>query len=177
MKPILKRNCYISKCKKYRWSLDLKISDQMKEIIFIGLNPSLSDSNFTDNTTKKIINISDNYNYGKIKIINLFGLISKSPKSLLTHIDPVGFLNDVQIERSLQYWAENNYCDLWLGWGNHGNIYKRNEYLLEFLMKYHFIKKKRFKKVISPFLIKYTIMNHPIHPLYCSNKSKFIEYL
>ena len=36
------RNCLISKSQNYRWSLSFKISKSNKEIIFIGLNPSLS---------------------------------------------------------------------------------------------------------------------------------------
>jgi len=39
----LERNCLISANKLYRWSLSYKISKSAKEIIFIGLNPSLSD--------------------------------------------------------------------------------------------------------------------------------------
>ena len=51
-------NCSISANKLYRWSLSYEISKSTKEIIFIGLNPSLSDEVFLDNTTKKIIKIS-----------------------------------------------------------------------------------------------------------------------
>jgi len=65
----LERNCLISANKIYRWSLSYKISKSKKEIIFIGLNPSLSDAVFLDNTTKKIIKISKNNNYGKVKLI------------------------------------------------------------------------------------------------------------
>jgi len=54
----LERHCFISANKLYRWSLSYKISKSIKEIIFIGLNPSLSDEIFLDNTTKKIIKIS-----------------------------------------------------------------------------------------------------------------------
>ena len=81
---MIKKSCNISTCGRYRWTLDLEISEESKQIIFIGLNPSLSSETFTDNTTKKIINISKKYSYGKVKIINLFGLISTSPKSLFS---------------------------------------------------------------------------------------------
>jgi len=50
----LERNCLISANKLYRWSLSYKISQSTKEIIFIGLNPSLSDEVFLDNTTKRL---------------------------------------------------------------------------------------------------------------------------
>jgi len=47
----IERNCLRSTNKLYRWSLSYKISKSTKEIIFIGLNPSLSDEVFLDNTT------------------------------------------------------------------------------------------------------------------------------
>ena len=89
----LERNCLISANKLYRWSLSYKISKSTKEIIFIGLNPSLSDDFFLDNTTKKIIKISKNNYYGKVKLINLFALISSKPEKLFKHKNPVGYLN------------------------------------------------------------------------------------
>ena len=79
----LERNCLISANKLYRWSLSYKISKSKKEIIFIGLNPSLSDEVFLDNTTKKVIKISKNNNYGKVRLINLFALISSKPENFL----------------------------------------------------------------------------------------------
>jgi hypothetical protein len=51
----MERSCLISTNKEYRWSLSFKINKSKKEIIFIGLNPSLSDLNYIDNTTRKII--------------------------------------------------------------------------------------------------------------------------
>ena len=114
----MERSCLISTNKEYRWSLSFKINKSKKEIIFIGLNPSLSDLNYIDNTTMKIIKICKNYNYGNIKIINLFALISKTPDKLFTHKKPIGYLNNKFINKSLKYWSENKNCHLWLGWGN-----------------------------------------------------------
>ena len=85
----LERNCLISANKLYRWSLSYKISTSIKEIIFIGLNPSLSDEVFLDNTTKKIIKISKNNNYGKVKLIKLFALLSRTQEKLFNHKNPV----------------------------------------------------------------------------------------
>ena len=83
--------------------------------------------NYIDNTTKKIIKICTNYNYGKLKIINLFALISRTPDKLLIHKKPVGYLNNRFINKNLKYWSENNNCDLWMGWGNNGTFFKRNQ--------------------------------------------------
>ncbi len=172
----LDRNCLISVNKLYRWSLSYEISKSTKEIIFIGLNPSLSDLVFMDNTTKKIIKISKKHNYGKIKLINLFALISSNPKNLFNHKNPVGYLNNNHIYKNLKHWSENKNCDLWLGWGNKGNFLKRNKKISKKIMKYYSIKKKIFDKPLGPLLIKKTIKDNPIHPLYCSDNSTLQSY-
>ena len=172
MKDILYvSNCLISKSKEYRWSISFKISNSKKEIIFIGLNPSLSDLQYIDNTTKKIIKICKNYNYGKIKIVNLFALISKTPKKLLTHQKPVGYLNNKFINQNLKYWSENKNCDLWLGWGNNGTFFNRNQKISKKIMNFYSRKKGNFVKPLGPLFIKKTKKENPIHPLYCSDNS------
>ncbi len=169
--PFIERNCLISKNKEYRWSLSFKINNSKKEIIFIGLNPSLSDSNYIDNTTRKIIKICKNYNYGNLEIINLFALISKTPYKLLTHKKPVGYLNNNFINKSLKYWSENINCHLWLGWGNNGIFFNRNYKISKKIMNSYSIKKDNFVNPLGPLFIKKTKKQNPIHPLYCSNNS------
>jgi len=167
----LERNCLISANKLYRWSLSYKISKSKKEIIFIGLNPSLSDEFFLDNTTKKIIKISKNNNYGKVKLINLFALISSKPEKLFNHKNPVGYLNNNHIYKNLKHWSENKNCDLWLGWGNKGKFLNRNKRISKKIMQYNSIRKNNFDNPLGPLLIKKTIKDNPIHPLYCSDYS------
>ena len=172
---MIKINCSISKCKEYRWSLDLDISDIDKKLIFIGLNPSLSNSYFLDNTTKKIIKISDKNNYGKVTIINLFGLISKDPKLLFRHKDPIGKINNKVIKQCMKIWSADFQCNLWLGWGNNGFLLNRNKVIYELINKYYYLKKNNFMNPVGPLLIKKTKFNNPIHPLYCSNNSYLRE--
>ena len=169
-----KRQCFFSKCGLYRWILKLKISNFQKELIFIGLNPSLSDNKYTDNTTKKIIKISSFHKYGTLKIINLFALVSKNPDNLRIHKDPVGFYNNQFIKSSLRYWSENINCDLWLGWGNKGKLFSRNEEVLKILAIYKKQKQKRFLDSYEPLIIRKTKYDNPIHPLYCLDNSTFI---
>jgi len=172
----LERNCLISANKLYRWSLSYKISKSKKEIIFIGLNHSLSDAVFMDNTTKKIIKISKNYNYGKVKLINLFALISSKPEKLFKHKNPVGYLNNNHIYKNLKHWSENKNCDLWLGWGNKGKFLNRNKKIAKKIMQYNLIRKNNFDKPLGPLFIKKTIKDNPIHPLYCSDNSILQSY-
>ena len=176
MNEVNARRCLLSKCKLYRWILEFTSSNNQKELIFIGLNPSLSDNIFTDNTTKKIIKISSFNNYGKLKIINLFALITKNPKNLIKHKDPVGFYNNRFIQSSLRYWSENIDCDLWLGWGNKGKLFSRNEHVLNILYKYQKLKQKKFLDSFDPLIIRKTKYHNPIHPLYCLDNSQFIKY-
>ena len=170
-KIFIERNCFISRNKEYRWSLSFKINKSKKEIIFIGLNPSLSDSNYIDNTTRKIIKICKNYNYGNLKIINLFALISKTPDKLLIHKKPVGYLNNKFIDISLKYWSENENCHLWLGWGNNGIFLNRNYIISKKIVNFYAIKQDNFVNPLGPLFIKKTKKQNPIHPLYCSNNS------
>ena len=176
-KNINKINCQFSDCKTYRWSFDLEISLNKKEIIFVGLNPSLSNQKFLDNTTKKILKICNNYNYGKIIFINLFALISISPKNLREHYDPIGFLNDRIIDLNLRNWSNSINCDLWLGWGNNGRIFNRDMEFYKILKNHILLKMKRFPRFQRPLFIRKTKQNNPIHPLYCSDNSKLKELI
>ncbi len=172
---IIDWNCFFSDCKSYRWSLDLKISLSKKEIIFIGLNPSKSNQTFLDNTTKKIIRICANYNYGNIRLINLFGLVSTSPKHLKIHIDPIGFLNNEVIEHNINYWSKSMNCDLWIGWGNKGNLFNRDIQVYQIIKKYISFKNKNFSWDAKHLVINKTRYNNPMHPLYCPDKSKLLK--
>ncbi len=155
--------------------MDLDISSEKKKLVFIGLNPSLSSSNYLDNTTKKIIKICDTNNYGRVKIINLFGLISKDPKLLYIHKDPVGNINDQIINENIQLWAKDINCNIWLGWGNNGHLFNRNKHVYKLLKKYFYLKKMSFRHPLGPLVLKKTKFNNPIHPLYCKNNSNLYE--
>ena len=176
MIKIIKKTCLINISREYRWNLELKISHRKKEVIFVGLNPSLTDETFLDNTTKKIIKISNKNKYGIIKIINLFGLRSSSPKLLLDHPDPIGYCNNLITSLTLKYWSEQKNCDIWLGWGNQGDLYDRDLYFYKLFKKYLYIKRQNFLKTKNPFIIKKTMKGFPIHPLYCQDSSFLKEF-
>ena len=81
----------------------------------------------------RIINFCSRWKYKNIYIINLFGLISKSPIQLSKNKDPIGKNNDLIILKSLIFWRENTNCDLWLGWGDKGQLYGRNFEVLKLI--------------------------------------------
>ena len=142
--------------------------------MFIGLNPSQANSVINDKTLTRIINFSSRWNYKNIYVINLFGLISKSPSQLLKNKDPVGRNNDLIILKVLEFWRENINCDLWLGWGDKEKLYKRDRIVLKIIKVIKDLSKLESKennysrRVLSLGVCK---KGSPRHPLYMPNES------
>ena len=139
--------------------------------MFIGLNPSKANSVNNDRTLTRIINFSSRWNYKNIYVINLFGLISTSPSQLLKNKDPVGLNNDLIILKALGFWSENINCDLWLGWGNKGQLYKRDKIVLKIIKDLSKLDSKENIYTRRVFCLGYTKKGSPRHPLYMPNES------
>ncbi len=163
--------CLFSKCKSYRWILKRQLLSGKKTVVFIGLNPSKANSYSNDRTLIRIINFCSRWNYKNIYIINLFGLISKSPIQLSKSKDPIGENNDLIILKSLQFFRENISCDLWLGWGDKGQLNGRDREVLKLIKNFSNLNSNEnnsFKRVLSLGLSK---KGNPRHPLYMPNQS------
>ena len=135
------------------------------------MNPSKANSSNNDRTLVRIINFCSRWNYKNIYIINLFGLISKSPLQLSKSNDPIGENNDLITLKSLEFWRENNNCDLWLGWGDKGQLNGRDLKVLKLIKNFSNLKSNEnnySKRVLSLGLSK---KGNPRHPLYMPNKS------
>ena len=163
--------CLFSKCRSYRWILKRELLIGKKTIAFIGLNPSKANSSHDDRTVTRIINFCSKWNYKNIYIINLFGLISKSPIQLSKSNDPIGKNNDLIILKSLEFWREDSNCDLWLGWGDQGELKGRDRKVLKLIKNFSNLKSKEnnySKRVLCLGLSK---KGNPRHPLYMPNQS------
>ena len=55
--------------------------------------------------------------------------------------------------------------------GNKGKFLNRNKRISKKIMQYNSIRKNNFDDSLGPLLIKKTIKDNPIHPLYCSDNS------
>ena len=154
--------------------MDLKKSDSLtgtKTVVFIGLNPSNANSSKNDRTLTRIINFCSEWNYKNIYVINLFGLISRSPFQLLKSTDPIGGNNDLITLTTLQFWRKNINCDLWLGWGNKGQLNGRDHRVLGMIRNLSNLKSSEnicSKRILSLGLSK---KGNPLHPLYMPNES------
>ena len=163
--------CLFSECRSYRWILKREFLVGKKTLVFIGLNPSKADSGNNDRTLLRIINFCLEWNYKNIYIINLFGLIAKSPFQLSKSKDPIGNNNDLITLKVLEFWRENINCDLWLGWGDKGQLNSRDLVVLKLIKNFSNLKSNEnnhSERVLSLGLSK---KGNPRHPLYMPNNS------
>ena len=160
-----------SECRAYRWLLRREINRGKKIIIFIGLNPSKADSIQNDRTLSRIINFCFDWDYKTIYLINLFGLISKSPLQLKKSSDPIGMNNDLITFKVLDFWSRNVNCDLWLGWGDQGTLNGRNQKVLEMIKNISILNSKKTSVPKIPLSIGISKKGNPRHPLYMPNGS------
>ena len=103
-------------------------------------------------------------------MINLFGLISKSPIQLSKSKDPIGENNDLITLKSLEFWRDDINCDLWLGWGDKGQLKGRDRQVLKLIKDCSKLKSNEnySKRILSLGLTK---KGNPLHPLYMPNES------
>ena len=163
--------CLFSRCGSYRWILKRELLIGKKTVVFLGLNPSKANSFNNDRTLSRIINFCSRWNYKNIYIINLFGLISKSSSRLSKSKDPIGGNNDLITLMTLQFWRKNINCDLWLGWGDKGQLYGRDRVVLKLIKNMSNLnpnENNQFKRVFS---LGFSSKGNPRHPLYMPNES------
>ena len=163
--------CLFSSCGSYRWILKRELLNGKKTVVFIGLNPSKANSFNNDRTLVRIINFCSRWDYKNIYIINLFGLISKSPFQLSKSIDPIGLNNDLITLITLRFWQKNINCDLWLGWGDKGQLYGRNREVIKMIKDLSNLKSSQnnyYGRILSLGISK---KGNPLHPLYIPNES------
>jgi hypothetical protein len=98
------------------------------ELLWILLNPSTADAEHDDATIRKCIGFSRRWDYGGLRVINLFAYRATAPADLLAASDPVGPENDAVI-RSLR----TRECIV--AWGNHGDFHDRAVQVLKMLRR------------------------------------------
>ena len=148
-----------------------ELSSGNKTIVFIGLNPSKANSFNNDRTLIRIINFCSRWNYKNVYVINLFGLISKSPIQLLKSKDPVGENNNLITLKTLNFWRENINCDLWVGWGDNGQLNGRDLEVLKLIKNLSNLKSSENNYSKPVLILGLSKKGNPRHPLYMPNES------
>ncbi len=160
-----------SECSSYRWILKRELFCGKKSVVFFGLNPSIANSSINDKTLTRIINFCSQWGYKNIYVINLFALISKSSIQLSKSNDPIGGGNDFIILKTLEFWREDINCDLWLGWGDKGQLRERDREVVKLIKKYSYIETKENNFSKSVLCLGLSKKGNPLHPLYMPNHS------
>jgi hypothetical protein len=66
-------------------------------MVWVMLNPSTANADTDDQTLKKCMGFARQHGHGGVILVNLFALMARDPRKLLTSADPVGPENDEHI--------------------------------------------------------------------------------
>ena len=83
-----------SYCRKYRYSLWRIWDNNLRKVMFIGLNPSTANELVDDPTIRRCIGFARSWGYGGLYVVNLFAYRATDPKRLRKVANPVGHEND-----------------------------------------------------------------------------------
>lgn len=114
LREAIRRSATFSADLQFRYQLWRSWSADLPTMAVIGLNPSTADDRADDPTTRRMIGFAAAAGYGRLVMINLYGLRSPAP-SVLRHVsDPIGPENDHWIRNAVQQ-AERVVA----AWGTH----------------------------------------------------------
>lgn len=146
-----------SKDKRYRYQLKRIWNTCLPQILFVGLNPSIADSEQDDPTTKRLIGFAKRWGYGGFTLCNLYAYCTPSPKKLFAVPNPIGNENDQWIKKSIK-----GNDRMVLIYGNHGQKHHRDKAVLNLIK--------------APYCIELSKLKMPKHPLYLSYTSAPIPF-
>jgi len=131
-------------------------------LIFVGLNPSRAGEHRNDPTLRRLMAFGNRWGYHRLVVINLFARISPSPGALRCCSNPIGDRTDAVLQTWMDGWADNRCWDLWLGWGNQGALFQRDQTMLTRLA----LSLQRRRAGTGPLTLGTTRRGQPRHPLY-----------
>lgn len=115
-----------SPCERYRYRLWREWDTTKDGCCFVMLNPSTATETLNDPTIRRCIEFSKRWGYGRVEIVNLFGLRSTDPRGLREVADPVGPDNIKAIVDAVKI-SERAI----LAWGRHGAYLERGPDMME----------------------------------------------
>ncbi len=154
----------ISTCKRYRYFLQRRLSDEPKIMTFAMINPSTADDKSDDRTINRCKEFATREGCGVLQVVNLFAWRAPNRDVLLTVPDPVGPENQKWVEEALQRHTPDSIVVC--GWGSHKAIGDQDHVFMRWLAKLG----------VSPFALKITKYGYPGHPLYVSGDAALVPY-
>ena len=139
--------------KKERYSLKREWDKSKNKILYIMLNPSLTDDKNDDTTIRRLINFTKKFNYGGFLVGNIFTTITPNPKEL----DKSKGISDKNFEELIK--LINKVDQIVYAWGS--SIEEPQ------LLK---------KLVLNPKCFGKNLNGTPKHPLYVPSQTKLINF-
>ena len=158
----------LSECKQYRFQLWRAWDFKKPGVLFIMLNPSTADQHIDDPTIRRCIGFAKQWEYGGIRVCNLFAYRATNPKEMKSTQYPIS--PDTSTKRN-----ENDKCILAdasmsqmtiCAWGNHGTFLNRGEE----------VKKLLTNDGYKIYHLGLTKSGQPKHPLYLPIETAVIEW-
>lgn len=154
----------LSKCGRYRYTLERTWSDESAPVLFVMLNPSTADADIDDPTIKKCIGFAQRWGAGGISVVNLYAWRATKPKDLPSDRTAIGELTNVACHNT--FWIDHEArkaSRIVVAWGaNAGPIKYRAQSVYSSLrgMESDYQSCRRIEA------LRLTKDGHPWHPLY-----------
>jgi hypothetical protein len=122
--------CKISEDGRFRYSLEHVMEPDLplRQIMWIGLHPSLINEVDRDPTLRRIEAFSSRLGFTAFIVTNLFALRTSRPLELATANDSVGPENDAALRAAAKVSEAIVAC-----WGSNGSLQKRDDRVTEML--------------------------------------------
>jgi hypothetical protein len=108
-----------SECRRFRYWLLRTWAADLPTIAFIGLNPSVADNEFDDNTVRKCQIFARQWGYGRLLMLNIYAFRATYPKDMrkaADRLDIIGgkrnslemlrqYLEDFKVKQTVAAWG------------------------------------------------------------------------
>lgn len=107
---------------RYRYFLDRRLALDGPPVGWVMLNPSVATHDVDDHTVRVISRLSRSWGYGRLVVVNLFGLVATDPSELrrVPQTVAVGAENDAYL-----YTAMSHVERIVVAWGAGGVLHNR----------------------------------------------------
>jgi hypothetical protein len=143
-----------SEDKNYRYSFYQKWGES-KSVMFVGLNPSMSDG--LNPTLNKCIRFAKSWGYGSCYVLNLFAYRAPTPRILKATPSPVGLENNRWLLETA-----SKVDKIIFAWGTYGNHLNRDKEVI-ILLK-------------AGYCLDVTKLGFPKHPLYIKSDTQPVPF-
>lgn len=156
----MKSSATFSADRHFRYSLTRVWDESLPLVAFCMLNPSTADENTNDPTIERCQRRARMMGFGGLIVVNLFAYRATDPYELYWAGDDSPVIgpsnNDAIVD------AANRARMFVCGWGKHGSLYGRSQFVMNMLLK----------NGVEPYALKLNKDGSPAHPLYIDYKVK-----